>query len=314
MPTIYDIQGVGNMVRRRDGERYPEFHVTFVKDRRIAEVTMVSLADLGFANDVAYPQQPINEIPKDIAIAIEEEFIFLIEELLPRNIQDLFYKIGLDPRPAYWKFFEIAGNDLGLEKYMNLNDNRYNQFITHAQDGILECIELGWKLSEIYENTCVTKTMIMEVVEDARRPVHCKNAAWEHIEIEAAIFKQNLQYERNVKVSIDDSMESTFDFLAYRDGMPVLGVTIELNADFIYYPESGSPEDYEEICRIQNRRAKYCKDRNITLLRLNEDACFWNDESWNKIVSMALKDSSFAKRYEEEIITLLKDEVEDWDM
>ena len=299
------------MIKRKQADLYPEFHVTFVKNKKIADVTPVSLTDLGFMNDVTYPQQSIDELPNEIAIEMEAEFIYLIEELLPRDIQDLFYKIGLEPRPAYWKLFERAANDLGLERYTNPNDNKFNQFVSHTQDGIIERFDMGWTLSEIYENTCVTKTMMNDVAYEARKPEKSVQDAWNYIETEIAIFRQNLEYERNVTVTMEKGLEYTFDFMLYREGQPVLAVQIDDDLDFLMAIDlklqNENKERYQELCY----REKYCEEHQIALLRLNENEYYWNDTSQGKLISKTIKDPSFAKKHDEEMITILQEDVED---
>lgn len=305
-----------SMIRRKRPDLYPEFHVTFVKDKRIAEVTPVSLTDLGFANDVAYRDQPLEEISKEIALAIEEELIFLIEELLPRNIQDLFYKIGLDPRPAYWKAFEIAGNDLGLEKYTNHSDNRFNQFISHSQDGITELIDLGWTLTEIYENTCVTKTMILDVVYDNKKPINSRHQAWQKLDIEAALFKQKLEYEREVTLAISDKYSYTFDFIAYKSRQKILAVQLDDYIDFLMEVDTEYSETNAERYAILKAREQYCMEHNIILLRLEEDEYMFNDVSWGKLIYKVLSDPTYARKHDEEVVAMLREMADcedDWD-
>lgn len=299
------------MIRRKRPDLYPEFHVTFVKDKKIADVIPVSLSDLGFANDVAYPDQPIDEIPKEIVIAMEEEFIYLIEELLPRNIQDLFYKMGLDPRPAYWKLYEMAANDFGLERYTNPNDNKFNQFVTHTQEGIIELFDMGWKLSEIYENTCVTKTMIVDTAYSAKKPQESTQDSWGLIDIEVALFKKNLKYERNVTMDISDEYDYIFDFVVYESEKPILAIQLEFRDDFMMMIDTELQESEKECFEVVQIRDRYCEEHHITLLRLLEDEYFWNDVSWGKLIYKTMKDPGYAKKHDDEIITMIQEMEED---
>lgn len=89
------------MNRYMNCDFYPDFHVNFIKKGSVNDVPPVALADMGFTEDVDYRDQPLEELPKDRKEAIVAEFMFLIDRLFPRNIQDLFYRIALDPRPAY---------------------------------------------------------------------------------------------------------------------------------------------------------------------------------------------------------------------
>lgn len=89
------------MANLKSREFYPDFHVNIRKDGRVNGVEPVTLTDMGLPYDLDYPEQPVGELPKKLYENFVEEFIFLIDELLPRDIQDLFYKATLDPRRAY---------------------------------------------------------------------------------------------------------------------------------------------------------------------------------------------------------------------
>ena len=132
------------------GDLYPDFHVNFIKKGSVNSVPPVSLKDLGFPDDVDYRDQPLSEITNDKQKAIVNEFVFLIERVLPRNIQDLFYRIALDPRPAYWKFFDMAANLMQLERYTDHNKSNYGQFVDHVQKGIEDMIVSNRRLSRAY--------------------------------------------------------------------------------------------------------------------------------------------------------------------
>ena len=121
------------MNRYVHSDLYPQFHVNFIKKGSVNDVAPVALADMGFTEDVDYRDQLLEELPKDRKEVIVAEFMFLIDRLLPRNIQDLFYRIALDPRPAYWKAFEQAVNIMQLERYADHNKSNYGQFVDHVQ-------------------------------------------------------------------------------------------------------------------------------------------------------------------------------------
>ena len=94
---------MGNLKPR---DFYPDFHVNIRKDGRVNGIKPVTLKDMGLPYDLDYPEQKVGDLSKEQLENLVEEFIFLIDELLPRDIQDLFYKATLDPRQAYWNLFE----------------------------------------------------------------------------------------------------------------------------------------------------------------------------------------------------------------
>ena len=169
------------MNRYVHSDLYPQFHVNFIKKGSVNDVAPVALADMGFTEDVDYRDQLLEELPKDRKEVIVAEFMFLIDRLLPRNIQDLFYRIALDPRPAYWKAFEQAVNIMQLERYADHNKSNYGQFVDHVQKGIMDMIEEGMSLLDIYDSTCVTKQMLIETADSlfmgdyaSQEPSRCK--------------------------------------------------------------------------------------------------------------------------------------------
>ena len=86
---------MGNLKPR---DFYPDFHVNIRKDGRVNGIKPVTLKDMGLPYDLDYPEQKVGDLSKEQLENLVEEFIFLIDELLPRDIQDLFYKATLDPR------------------------------------------------------------------------------------------------------------------------------------------------------------------------------------------------------------------------
>ena len=102
---------MGNLKPR---DFYPDFHVNIRKDGRVNGIKPVTLKDMGLPYDLDYPEQKVGDLSKEQLENLVEEFIFLIDELLPRDIQDLFYKATLDPRQAYWNLFEMAAKKMQL--------------------------------------------------------------------------------------------------------------------------------------------------------------------------------------------------------
>ena len=169
---------------------YPDFHVNFIKKGSVNDVPPVALKDMGLSDDVDYRDQPLEELPKDRKEAIIAEFMFLIDRLLPRNIQDLFYRIALDPRPAYWKAFEQAVFKMQLARYTDHNKNNYGQFVDHVQTGIMDMIADGMSVQDIYDSTCVTKSMLTETADALYMGDYSSqdHARWQIIPIELALF------------------------------------------------------------------------------------------------------------------------------
>ena len=153
---------MGNLKSR---EFYPDFHVNIRKDGRVNGVEPVTLKDMGLPYDLDYPEQPVGELPKKLYENLVEEFIFLIDELLPRDIQDLFYKVTLDPRRAYWKLFEEAARRMQLPYYLNCHRDEAKGCYPNISDGIRGFIYEGRTLADIYLNTCVTRQMILEDID-----------------------------------------------------------------------------------------------------------------------------------------------------
>ena len=244
---------------------YPDFHVNFIKKGSVNSVPPVSLKDLGFPDDVDYRDQPLSEITNDKQKAIVNEFVFLIERVLPRNIQDLFYRIALDPRPAYWKFFDMAADLMQLERYTDHSKRNYGQFVDHVQKGIEDMIEAGMTLAEIYDSTCVTQAMIEGVADSGFtkgfEPVNAKR--WRNMAIEAQLFKiQGLEYK-----ALDNIRDLEFDFIAYKDGEPVLAIVY---VDYDYYIGKAT-EGVEELRDKVDRQIKACRGEHLPLLIIDPD-------------------------------------------
>lgn len=142
---------------------YPNFHVDFVKGQRIAEVQTVLLKDMGFPYDLESKDTEYKSLDSKMVARLEDEFMYLIEELLPRNLQDLFYIVGLEPCQAYWKIYEGAVRRLQIPRCENHNNKDYGKFIGYVEDGIKDLYRKGYTFTEIYESTCATKDMISEI-------------------------------------------------------------------------------------------------------------------------------------------------------
>lgn len=282
---------------------YPQFHVNFIKKGSVNDVAPVALADMGFTEDVDYRDQLLEELPKDRKEAIVAEFMFLIDRLLPRNIQDLFYRIALDPRPAYWKAFEQAVNIMQLERYTDHNKNNYGQFVDHVQKGIMDMIEEGMSLLDIYDSTCVTKQMLIETADSlfmgdyaSQEPSRCKL-----IPIEIVIWGIK---DATYRISEDFSeiiIQSGKDVLAILivDYERYIGKNYSSDDDNDYVDKECADEDYRD--NIDFAILDYEKD-NIPVILVDPLSCDEPEEA--KKLRNAIRNSigniDYARRYNEE--------------
>ncbi|MDD7147619.1 MAG: hypothetical protein PUH86_04735 [Lachnospiraceae bacterium] len=253
------------MNRYMHTELYPDFHVTFTKKAKINEIPAVSLSDLGLPYDVDFKEQKLEDLPKETKDAIIYEFVFLIDKLLPRDIQDLFYRIALDPIPAYWSAFEQAADLMQLERYDNHEQaNQKGQFVNHVRQGIRDLIEEGHTLQEIYDSTCVTKDMVRRTACEGFSKDYASNnrARWDAMEVEVILFGvKDIHYK--VQVALEDNIA---DFCVYEDGRITLA--IQCITDSVYLtPENRNDDSIEAIDRL----ILYCHDHSIPLLLIDDE-------------------------------------------
>ncbi len=284
-------------------EGYPNFHVTFVKDKRIAEVTPVRLKDMGFPCDVE-KEAKFGDLDKETSNNLIEEFIFLIEETLPRSIQDLFYKIGLDPCDVYWKAYEQAVKKMQLEVVEDHCDRRYGQFVDYVESQVVARIDGGMLLHDIYETTCTTKTLIMNVADTYYQYIEMTDAnpeRWILMPVEMAAFKRNYKYK--LQESIPDDNE-IYNVVIYDKNNAVLAVKyvgidyyIEGDEDALVFESNHVPVltvDYDEVFDVEDGPyisttinnvikggVEAAKSHNINRMRhlkeREEDDNFWDD-------------------------------------
>lgn len=285
---------------------YPEFHVNFIKKGSVNDVPPVTLKDIGFTDDVDYRDQPLEELPKERKEAIISEFIFLIDRVLPRDIQDLFYRIALDPRPAYWEAFEKAADRMQLEKYDNHTyGNKKGQFINHVQSGIQDLVEEGLTLQEIYDTTCVTKNMLNRIAREGfQRDYYSKcRARWDAMELETIVFGiKDASYK--VQVPVGDSVA---DICVYDADNIVLA--LKMVVDGVYLPEDHRSEGYpyEEVEKL----ISYCKTESIPLFLVDYSELDDNefDFGLSKRIKQAIGDVEFCNKHNEDRRIYIR---EDW--
>lgn len=291
------------MNRYVHSDLYPQFHVNFIKKGSVNDVAPVALADMGFTEDVDYRDQLLEELPKDRKEVIVAEFMFLIDRLLPRNIQDLFYRITLDPRPAYWKAFEQAVNIMQLERYTDHNKSNYGQFVDHVQKGIMDMIEEGMSLLDIYDSTCVTKQMLIETADSlfmgdyaSQEPSRCKLIPIEIVVwgIKDATYRIGEDFSEIIVQSGKDVLAIlTVDYERY------IGKNYSSDDDNDYVDKECADEDYRD--NIDFAILDYEKD-NIPVILVDPLSCDEPEEA--KKLRNAIRNSigniDYARRYNEE--------------
>lgn len=267
------------LIRLKDIDEYnpyPNFHVDFVKGQRIAEVQTVMLKDMGFPYDLESKDTEYKSLDSKMVARLEDEFMYLIEELLPRNLQDLFYIVGLEPCQAYWKIYEGAVRRLQIPRCENHNNKDYGKFIGYVEDGIKDLYRKGYTFTEIYESTCATKGMISEI--DAERFNQEINTS----EIDRILFRQS-DCRYTCGVIIDHVI---YDYAVERDGKTVLLIKV---------PIVGEPMSLE---RKRESYADYAGIGMIPVLVIDSYELQFND-SLGKEITMALRDPSYVSVHNE---------------
>ncbi len=251
------------LMRLRDIDEYnpyPHFHVKFVKGKKIAEVQTVMLKDMGFPYDLAEKDTKYEFLDEKQITELENEFIYLIENLLPRNIQDLFYRVGLEPCQAYWEIYDGAVKRLQIPRCEDYNNNDYGKFIGFVEAGIKDLFKKGYTLNEIYESTCVTKTMILE---------NCSS------DIDRILFR-NKECRYIYGFLIDGIF---YDYAVARDNEIILLIKLP---------------DYEnfEIEESKSKIGNYAGNMMIPVMVINSWE-LWHSDSLGKEINMALREPGY---------------------
>ena len=296
-------------------EFYPDFHVNIRKDGRVNGIDPVTLKDMGLPYDLDYPEQPVDELSKELYENLVEEFIFLIDELLPRDIQDLFYKATLDPRRAYWKLFEEAARRMQLPYYLNCHRDKAKGYYPNIFAGIKNFVDEGRSLADIYLNTCLTKAMIFDVIDD---PSFIEESAEDYSEdsgidpllaIEAALFKMS-RYNYVLHESLPVG-EGTADLVLYsRENNPELIVMEkpeEPSYEELWDDDVNLQEDYNDYLKerykekLQNleKVEEYCGKNQISCLKISSREAIWEYEfgSLDEVIRKSIDDPEYAKTY-----------------
>ena len=203
-----------------------------------------------------------------------EEFVFIIKELLPRQLSDVYYSFDLEPNPAYSIFFDLAAEKLNLQKYDVWDDPRYGQFVSHTEEGISKRFEAGESLISIYQNTCATKEIIKDTI--SKTPHNTYDA------IEVILFSLSKQYSYIRK---KENSDEPADFYVYKDGAKILNII------FLSQLEYDHIDDYEQY---------------LSELALDDDPLLVLDhyeyysEYFSKVIRKALKDPEYIQVHSEE--------------
>lgn len=166
------------------------------------EHTLFELQKYGITNEelaAGLRSGCVYDLTADEVLLLLEEFVYLIETRLPRQLSDLYYSFDIRPNPAHAVFFDLAADKLNIERYTDRTNNNCGQFVNYTSDSLLKRIASGECFQSIYRNTCVTKRMISdawrEFCRDKTNIMHC---AYHLRKIELAIFELSNEYSYSV--------------------------------------------------------------------------------------------------------------------
>ena len=291
---------MGNLKPR---DFYPDFHVNIRKDGRVNGIKPVTLKDMGLPYDLDYPEQKVGDLSKEQLENLVEEFIFLIDELLPRDIQDLFYKATLDPRQAYWNLFEMAAKKMQLPYYLNSHRDQEKGIYPNIYDGIMDFVYEGRTLADIYLNTCVTKETILDVVD-------CQYVVADFFDdeyvqrlfpVELVLFKlSKYDYKRFVTLP---ACEGKADLVFYnKEQKPELIVCLDVESqydelldDAIDELKEQNEKRLEEISRIE----KHCEEMHVAFLKFTnyQAMMLYKNDTLGDLIKKSMNDPTYAKTF-----------------
>ncbi|WP_346888161.1 hypothetical protein [Clostridium sp. UBA1056] len=215
-------------------------------------------------------------INKNLSIQLVNQFEYLINKIIPRSIQDLFYFVGLDTNGAYWLYFDLAVKKMGLERHTNKNANNYNQIKNFVEEKIKKLVLDNIPLQEIYETTCATKSLINSVLKSikATELPQYRGSKGERL-VEFALLDLGLNYRREIsfddfKAVTDADFNGRYDFVIYD------------KKKIKYIIEFDGQQHYKYIKRFHNnekgfkeqqfrdlKKNLYCELKNIKLIRIS---------------------------------------------
>lgn len=154
--------------------------------------------------------------PREAEILIDE-FVFIIEKLLPRQLSDIYYSFDIEPNPAYAVFFDFAA-----EKLEKTGDRDF------LFNGIKHLFSSGETMLSIYKSTCATKNIIKDAINGM--PHNAVNS------VELALFSLSKQYSYKRTLSNDGSAV----FELYKDDQKIFDIF------FISEDRLDSIDNYQE--------------------------------------------------------------------
>jgi len=204
------------------------------------------------------------------AETLYDEFVFLIQHLLPRQLSDMYYSFDIEPNPAHAVFFDMAAKQLGLTRYTDRNKSNYGQFISHTSEGVRERIIQGESLLSIYETTCATKEIIKssysEVMGHHRTLLKTNTTL---MRIEAALFGLARRYRYSINSTFPNSDEA-FEFIVYENGTPIIAIDYlgkdVVNRHGLPFVDAAS---YEDLLLRFASKDKLCRANNVSYLQLD---------------------------------------------
>ena len=217
-----------------------------------------------------------------------EEFIFIITDMLPRQLSDIYYSFDIEPNPAHGVFFDLAVKKLGIPKYTDRMQNNYGQFISHTADGVKERILNGESFQSIYTSTCATKTIINDAFRSmSHETIRASGQSIQQRRIEHAIFGLSRQYTYEIS---REQIARSFDYIIRENDKDVLAI--------LYFVE-------EQMEGLNNPAEEVQLNRNsVPLLVLDYDELEKGHISTT--IRNAVKNNGYASIHNKERIRYLK--------
>ena len=237
--------------------------------------------------------------PSD-AETLYNEFVFIIQMLLPRPLSDIYYSFDIEPNPAHAVFFDMAAKSLGLPHYTDRNKNNYGQFVSHTANGVCKRIRCGEPLLSIYKKTCATKEIIKSsFCEVMRTQTHIPAHKAALLRIEAALFGLSRRYSYTLSSHLSNSDE-IFDFIVYEDRTEIIAIDYlgeeVVNRHGIPFVDAKS---YDELIGRFSSKDKLCRASNVSYLQL--DVRELNDGMYiGSFIRDVIKTPALAKLHREE--------------
>lgn len=191
-----------------------------------------------------------------------------------------------------------------LERYTDHNKSNYGQFVDHVQKGIMDMVEDGMSLLDIYDSTCVTKQMLMETADSLFIGDYASQepSRWKLIPIEIVVWGIS-----DVTYRIGEELSEIIVEQGGKDVLAILTVDYEryIGRDYSvadnceYVDQECVDEDYRD--NIDFTVFDYEKD-NIPVILVDPLSCDEPEEA--KKLRNAIRNSigniDYARKYNEE--------------